>query len=81
MPRYFFHILDGTAAVDHVGLVFPSEDEARSEALRGAGEMLNDQEMTLWLGDTWSMSVASEDARILFTIKFSIDFPKRPLPN
>jgi hypothetical protein len=41
MPRYFFHVMDGRAVIDTVGLVLNDDTAARVEALRGAGEMLS----------------------------------------
>ncbi len=80
MPRYFFHVLDGRAVIDATGLVLDNDTEARVEALRGAGEMLNDEGMNLWLGNRWSMSVADEDGYVLFNLRFSVDQPiRRPI--
>ncbi len=78
MPRYFFHTKDGKMAVDHEGLVLGSEDEARIEAMQGASEMLIDNDMSLWLGNAWVMTVVDEEGTILFNLNFSIDRPKRP---
>lgn len=77
MPRYFFHVMDGTAVVDTEGLELENDTVARTEALRGAAEMMADRGMTLWLGNTWVMTVADEDAKILFNLRFSVDEPRR----
>lgn len=77
MPRYFFHVMDGLAAIDNTGLYLANEGQARLEALRGAGEMLGDESMDLWLGNEWVMSVVDEDGNVLFTLKISVKHPKR----
>jgi hypothetical protein len=77
MPRYFFHVMDGHAVVDTEGLELENDTVARTEALRGAAEMMADRGMTLWLGNTWVMTVADEDAKILFNLRFSVDEPRR----
>ena len=77
MSRYFFHVKDGRIAVDHVGLVFDNDDEARCEAMRGASEILLDNDMNLWLGNDWVMTVANEEGYVLFNLHFSIEQPKR----
>ena len=78
MPRYFFHVLDGRAAIDNQGLFLANEAQVRVEALRGAGEMLADDEMNIWLGNEWMMAVVDESGTILFKLKFSVEFPKPP---
>ena len=77
MPRYFFHVMDGLAVVDTEGLELENDMVARTEALRGAAEMMADRGMTLWLGNTRVMTVADEDAKILFNLRFSVDQPRR----
>ncbi|WP_312410995.1 DUF6894 family protein [Shinella sp.] len=78
MPRYFFHVLDGRAAIDVNGLFLANENQARFEALRGAGEMLTDENMNLWLGNEWMMAVTDEAGNMLFKLKFSAEFPNKP---
>ncbi|MCT7668075.1 DUF6894 family protein [Shinella kummerowiae] len=76
MPRYFFHVLDGRAAIDDKGLFLANETQARVEALRGAGEMLADADMNVWLGNEWMMAVTDATGSILFKLRFEVDFPK-----
>jgi len=77
MARYFFHVKDGRMAVDHTGLEFDNDHDVRQEALRGASEMLVDENMGLWLGNEWVMTVVNEFGDVMFNLKFSIDQPKR----
>ena len=39
MPRYLFHVHDGTELTDDEGLYLPGDREDRAEAVRAAGEM------------------------------------------
>lgn len=80
MPRYFFHTMDGRAAIDVTGLTFENEKQARQEAMRGASEMLVDPEMGLWLGNRWIMVVADENGYVLFNVKINIEQTIRPSP-
>ena len=80
MSRYFFHVFDGRVAIDSVGLEFDDEEQVRQEALRGAREMMADPDMGLWLGNAWVMTVADEDANVLFHLRFSIEYIARRLP-
>ena len=40
MPRYSFHVHEGKDMPDKEGLDMPGDEEARTEAVRTAGEML-----------------------------------------
>lgn len=64
MPRYFFHVMDGHAIVDTEGLELENDTVARTEALRGAAEMMANRGMTLWLGNTWVTTVVDEHAKV-----------------
>ncbi|WP_075292254.1 DUF6894 family protein [Pararhizobium arenae] len=81
MPRFFFHTRNGRMAVDREGLVFETEEEARAEAMRGASAMIFDNEISLWLGNSWVMTVVDEDGLVLYNLSFSIDRPNRQPRN
>lgn len=57
MPRYFFHVVDGSFMPDHEGMECASLSEAKSAAVRAAGEMLHDQGIDLWRTGHWDMFV------------------------
>ena len=57
MPRYFFHVHDGKDMRDEEGLDMPGDEEARTEAVRTAGEMLRDLADGFWDGESWTMEV------------------------
>ena len=49
MPRYFFHVMDGRASIDREGTELAGIDEARSEAIRTAGEILRQDSAGIWV--------------------------------
>ncbi|MFC3723522.1 DUF6894 family protein [Neoaquamicrobium sediminum] len=57
--------MDGHAIVDTEGLELENDTVARTEALRGAAEMMANRGMTLWLGNTWVTTVVDEHAKVL----------------
>jgi len=73
MPRYFFHVMDGRAVVDTEGTELAGLDEARTQAIWTAGEMLADHGKSFWKGDAWQMTVADEAGDTVLTLRFSAD--------
>src|SRR5215204_5479253 len=59
MPRYFFHVIDGRALLDKVGTELAGLDEARTQALETATELLRRSAETIWNGCPWQMAVAN----------------------
>ena len=72
MPRYFFHIMNGQAIIDEVGVELPDMDAVRFQAIRSSGAMLSDGKHA-WKGECWQMLVADENGSIVFGTKFSTD--------
>jgi len=68
MPRYFFHVLDGRAYIDHEGTEVTSLEDAEQQAVRTAGEIIRDGNFT---GEEWSMSIVDEAGNIVRTLRFS----------
>ena len=52
MSRYFFHVFDGKAVINTVGVDFGSLDAVRHEAMAAAGDMLSEGTQT-WSGRSW----------------------------
>jgi hypothetical protein len=71
MPRYFFHVADGRDIPDLEGTVLPSPAEARSEAIRTAGEIIKSEGAEFWDGTEWQMTVKDEAGASMFTLRFS----------
>ncbi|WP_371180073.1 hypothetical protein [Bradyrhizobium sp. URHA0013] len=58
VPRFHFHIVDGTALTDTDGLELPDTAAAKSEAIRLAGAVLKDYiGDDLWRGEPWQIVV------------------------
>ena len=67
MPRYFFHVRDGTMAPDWNGLELADLGDARLVANRFAGDLLKELKQFPESGD-WSLDVTDGQGMILFTL-------------
>ena len=72
MPRYFFNVVDGVAMEDMEGIVLPDFPAARLEAIRRAGEILQNNALSVALGDDWRIEVREERGIILFVMTFLV---------
>ena len=72
MALYFFHVMNGKADIDDVGIECADMDAVREEAIRSSGQMLSTGRQS-WTGDAWRMTVADADGTIVFGVSFSID--------
>lgn len=72
MPRFHFNIYDGVNLLDPTGTELPGWDEARSEAVRLAGDVLKDSAHRIALGEDWRMEVTDDTGLILFRLDFSV---------
>lgn len=70
MPRYFFHIRDGSEYPDDEGVVLRDIDAAKEEAIRYAGEILQSEPKRFWTGEEWQMTVVNDAGLTLFTLMF-----------
>ena len=48
MPRYFFHVDNGEFIPDETGTDLPDLQAARREAVRAAGEMIDEAQESFW---------------------------------
>lgn len=72
MPLYFFHVDNGTFAPDLTGSELLDLQAARVEAVRAAGDMINNTRDTFWNHkEPWSMHVTDDASRLLFTLQFN----------
>ena len=67
MPRYNFHVGDGTIAPDSNGVDLASVADARDVAMRFAGELLKEPKQFPENGD-WGLDVTDPQGLILFTL-------------
>lgn len=72
MSRYFFHVMNGKALIDDVGVELPDLAAVRLEAITSSGQMLSAGDQT-WTGDAWRMMVADEQGNLVFGVTFSTD--------
>jgi len=76
VPRFFFNQIDGKHKPDDKGLEFPSLEEARTEAVQYAGEVLRHQPDVIWQGEDFRIEVTDENQLLLFTlIVVGVDAP------
>lgn len=69
MPRYHFHIHDGTTITDRAGRELPDLAAAQRVAIRLAGEAL-EQVDDFWSGHEWRMQVTDAYGLTLFLLDF-----------
>ena len=71
MPRFYFHIEDGTSIADDVGMELPDVAEAKCEAVRYAGRLICDHAGEFWDAGQWNMTVSDERGLTLFALHLS----------
>lgn len=71
MPRYFFHIHDGTAVIDPDGVELPGADDAREKAVEAAAEALHHLGPRFWESGKWLMRATDENGNPICLITFS----------
>ena len=72
MPRYFFHVHDGVEPIDEEGTSFPDIVVARAEALKLAGDIIEDAGIRSDLGEDWCITVTDDAGLILFRMDFVV---------
>jgi hypothetical protein len=70
MPRYFFHVRDGTYSPDFIGAELADLDAARREAVQYSGAILKDSGTKFWETNDWSMEVKDDAGLTLFALYF-----------
>ncbi|WP_407664573.1 DUF6894 family protein [Microvirga pudoricolor] len=82
MPRYFFHVTDGSSPRDSSGTELLDIYTAQAPAIRFSGEILREMGARFWNGMEWKLEVTDEQGRILFVLRFSAeersDLPASP---
>lgn len=73
MPRYFFHILDGSTEPDRTGTEFADLYSAQDQAVRATGEAIRDLGGQLFDHGNWKMQVNDESGKTLFTLTLSVE--------
>jgi len=73
MPRYFFHTFNGSAHLDTEGTELPGLEEARQEAVKTVGEIIQGNGVDSWTGSDWHMEVTDAAGQALFRLRFSLE--------
>ena len=73
MPRYFFHVYDGSSSPDTDGTELADIYTAQAAAIRTSGEILRDMGAKFWNGTEWRLEVADEHGDTLFVLRFSAE--------
>lgn len=82
MPRYYFHVQDGSSLPDDTGSEFPNIEAAKLAAIDFAGSLLREGiPAGIWNGETWQLYVTDSpvigEGRTFCTLSFSgSDEPK-----
>lgn len=72
MAQYFFHVMNGKAIFDDVGLELDDMEQVRTEAIRASGQMVSNGEHA-WKGQAWQMIVTDSQGTIVFSVNFAVD--------
>ena len=73
MPRYFFHVHDGTVSRDTEGTELRDIYTAQAEAIHLSGAVLRDIGAKFWNSTEWSLEVADARGCALFVLRFSAE--------
>jgi hypothetical protein len=72
MPRYHFNVFDGRSPADVAGRELPTIQDARGEAIRLSGALLEADGHRIQLGEDWRMEVTDDRGLILFRLDFTV---------
>jgi hypothetical protein len=68
MPRFYFHLNDGTEHPDRLGSDLPGLEAVREYAAAYLGELLRESGGSVLNGDDWRLNVTDEAGLVLLTI-------------
>ena len=72
MPRFYFHVHDGQSVRDAEGTELNDCKHARREAIKLAGQILDNEAAKVELAESWRMDVADETGVTVFRLAFSL---------
>ena len=73
MPRYFLHVRDIKETIDTEGIELAGVGEARSEAIRAAGEALSEYGHKFWHGPELKLWMTDESGNTVCALHISAD--------
>lgn len=81
VPRFHFNIYDGVSDIDYEGQELAGWEEARLEAVRRSGKIIQNDAKRLALGQEWRMEVTDENGILLFRLDLTVaSFPATSRP-
>ena len=75
MPRYFYNLPGSPTPDDKVGVLLAGPEEARSQAVVAAGEMLKDIDGGFWSGPEWRMHVTDHEGSTVCMLRIEGSMP------
>lgn len=72
MPKFHFDVHDGINLPDARGVDLADFDAARQEAIRFAGELMEDAATRRRLGQDWRMEVKDDEGALVFRLDFTV---------
>lgn len=72
MPHFHFNVFDGVTVLDAEGVELASLDEARTEAIALAGQMLKDYPERVRSDEEWRIEVINDTGLLLFRLDFTV---------
>lgn len=72
MPRFHFNVYDGVTILDAEGVELASLDEACTEAIALAGQMLKDYPERVRSDEEWRIEVTDSTGLLLFRLDFTV---------
>lgn len=72
LQRFHFNVYDGISSLDLDGTELRDRDEARREAIRLSGALLEEESERLRLGEEWYMEVTDDVGLVLFRLGFVV---------
>lgn len=86
MPRFHFNVHDGVTALDRDGAELADWGDARLEAVRLSGAILETDARRIAVGEDWRMEVTDETGLALLRLDFTVmasaaTMQRRPKPG
>ena len=78
MPRFFFHVHDGTSRPDQDGTELPNVETVRTEAVHLAADLLHEQARGFSPIMPLSIEVVDEDKVAVFCVEVGLIYCGRP---
>lgn len=76
MPKFFFHVDDGTLHLDADGADLPDIRTAKIQAIKAASEMLQELSSHLWDDRVpWTMTITSETGVMVGSLTLTATVP------